>query len=192
MKPYAALFVFLPLMAAPTQAQYLSVDEIMEERMNGMPILDPKLELLINEVYLANFNAVDFHNKKLVTELRERVPDGAWGMLVNGEMWVLQQRVMVAKWTGWDLAYPEWFRKKRVEASASVAASGGAKKVKDVETMKAQNHTMLLWRSVLLTIDQLDKNKGVIEGMGDLDDLWSEWLYRIDKLDKAINELRKY
>ena len=45
---------------------------------------------------------------------------------------------------------------------------------------------------MLIGVDLLDENKGLIVGLGDLDDLWSEFLARLDKLDKAIDALRKY
>jgi len=62
MKLYAALLLLSFLLAAPAQAQYnLSVDEMMDRRMSGVPILDPKLELLINAVDRANYRAVEFH-----------------------------------------------------------------------------------------------------------------------------------
>lgn len=185
MKLYAALLLLSFLMAAPAQAQYnLSVDEMMDRRASGEPILDPKLELLIRDVDFANYRAVEFHNEKFLREVRKHLPlDRAW---------TSQHASLVARWTGWDNRQYEWFRKKKVEASASVAVSGGPGRVKNIETMEVQNKTLLAWRSVLIGVDLLDENKGVIVGLGDLADLWSEWLARLDKLDKAIDALRKY
>lgn len=181
----AALLLLSFLMAAPAQAQYnLSVDEMMDRRMSGVPILDPKLELLINDVDFANYRAVEFHNEKFVTEVRKYIP-------LKGP-WMEQHASLAARWESWDDKQFEWFRKKKVEASGSVAIAGGPRKVRDMATIEVQNKTLLSWRSVLIGVDQLDESKGVIEDLGDLADLWSEFLARLDKLDKAINALRKY
>ncbi len=185
MKLYAALLFLSFLMAAPAQAQYnLSVDEMMDRRASGEPILDPKLELLIRDVDFANYRAVDFHNDKFIREVRKHLP--------LDRVWTHQHASLVARWTAWDDRQYEWFRKKKVEASASLAVSGGTQKVRDMATIEVQNETVLSWKSVLIGVDELDENKGVIEGLGDLVDLWSEFLARLDKLDKAINALRKY
>jgi hypothetical protein len=185
MKFKAALLLLSFLMAAPAQAQYnLSVDEMMDRRETGIPILDPKLELKINDVFMANFRAVDFHNEELIERIRKHGP-------IN-QTWALMHASLVARWTAWDLDYQYWFNKKKVEASASVAVSGGTKKVRDIETMEVQNLTLLRWRSVLMQVGQLDENKGLISNVKDFDDLWSEFLARLDKLDKAIDALRKY
>ena len=185
MRLYAALLLLSFLLAAPAQAQYnLSVDEMMDRRMTGEPILDPKLELLIRDVDFANYRAVEFHNEKFLREVRKYLP--------IDRTWMLQHASLVARWTAWDDMQFEWFRKKKVEASASVAVSGGVKRVRDMATLEVQNHTLLVWRSVLVGVGQLDENKGFIKGLGDLGDLWSEFLARLDKLDKAINALRKY
>lgn len=185
MKLKAALLLLSFLMAAPAQGQYnLSVDEMIDRRMSGVPILDPKLELLITAVDYANFRAVDFHNEKFVTEVRKHLP-----LEIT---WMEQHASLAARWEAWDNRQFEWFRKKQVEASASVAISGGARRVRDMSTIEVQNKTILSWRSVLVGVDQLNGSKGVISGLGDLGDLWSEFLARLDKLDKAIDALRKY
>jgi len=185
MKLYAALLLLSFLMAAPAQAQYnLSVDEMMDRRSSGVPILDPKLELLIFAVERANLRAVEFHNEKFVPEVLKYLP--------LEEIWMLKHANLVARWTAWDKDYRRWFNKKKVEASSSVAVSGGARKVRNIETMEVQNLTLLRWRSILLQVGFIGENKGAIEGLGDLNDLWSEFLARLEKLDKAINALRKY
>ena len=193
MRFYAALSLSLFLLVAShqafenAQAQYnLSVDEMMDRRMSGVPILDPKLELLINDVERANFRAVEFHNEKFVPEVKKYL------LLPLEATWLHQHASMAARWTAWDEGRHEWFRKKKVEASSSVAVSGGPKRVRDISTIEVQNKTLLWWRSVLVGAGQLEENKGAIEGLGDLGDLWSEFLARLDKLDKAINALRKY
>jgi len=185
MKFYAALLLLFFLMAAPAQAQYnLSVDEMMDRRDSGVPILDPKLEILIRDVDFANYRAVEFHNDRFVTEVRKYLPlEGTW---------MAQHASLAARWESWDERQFEWFRKKKVEASASIAVSGGSVKVRDMDAIEVQNKTILSWRSVLIGVGQLDESKGVIEGLGDLADLWSEFLVRLDKLDKAVNALRKY
>lgn len=185
MKTYAALLTISLLMAAPAQAQYnLSVDEMMDRRSSGVPILNPKLELLIFAVERANLRAVEFHNDKFLPEVRKYLP--------LEDTWMLQHSILVARWTAWDEDYRWWFNKKKVEASSSVAVSGGTRKVRDIKTMEVQNLTLLRWRSVLLQVGYIGENKGVFNGLGDLADLWSEFLVRLDKLDKAINALRKY
>jgi len=182
---YAALLLLSFLMAAPAQAQYnLSVDEMMDRRMSGEPILDPKLELLIRDVDFANYRAVEFHNEKFLREVRKHLP--------IDRSWTKQHASLVARWTAWDDRQFEWFRKKKVEASASAVVPGGAIKVRDMDAIEVQNKTMLVWKSVLIGVGQLDENKGVLSGLDDLDDLWSEFLVRLDKLDRAINALRKY
>ena len=70
--------------------------------------------------------------------------------------------------------------------------AGGTRRVRDVQTMEVQNLTLLRWRSVLMQVGQLDENKGLISNVKDFGDLWSEFLARLDKLDKAINALRRY
>jgi hypothetical protein len=185
MKFKAALLLLSLLMAAPAQAQYnLSVDEMMDRRDSGVPILDPKLELLIAAVDYANFRAVDFHNDKLIEKVRESGPIDT--------TWALMHTSLVARWTAWDELYQAWFVKKKVEASASIAVSGGAKKVRDMKTVEVQNRTLLRWRSVRMQVGQLEENKGLLGDMDGFDKLWSEWLSRLDKLNKAIDALRKY
>ena len=185
MRLYAALLLLSFLLAAPAQAQYnLSVDEMMDRRMSGEPILDPKLELLIRDVDFANYRAVEFHNEKFLREVRKHLP--------IDKTWTQQHASLVARWTAWDDRQFEWFRKKKVEASASAVVPGGSVKVRDMDAIEVQNKTMLVWKSVLVGVDQLDENKGVISGLSDLDNLWSEFLARLDKLDRAINALRKY
>ncbi len=181
----AALLLLSLLMAAPAQAQYnLSVDEMMDRRMSGVPILDPKLELKINDVYMANFKAVEFHNDKLIDKIREAGPlDTTWAMM---------HASLVARWTAWDNDYQWWFSKKKVEASASISVSGGVKKVRNIETVEVQNHTLLRWRSVMMQVGHLTDNKDLLGDLDGMDDLWSEWLARLDKLNKAIDALRKY
>lgn len=185
MKLHAALLLFSFLTAVPAQTQYnLSVDEMMDRRMSGVPILDPKLELLTFAVERANLRAVEFHNDKFIPKVRKYLP--------LEETWLKRHASLVSRWTTWDDRQREWFRKKKVEASASVAVSGSVQKVRDISTMEVQNRTLLAWRSVLIGVGQLNESKGVMEGLGDLVDLWSEFLARLDKLDKAINALRKY
>jgi hypothetical protein len=70
--------------------------------------------------------------------------------------------------------------------------SGGAKKVRDMKTLEVQNLTLLKWRSVLMQVGQLTDNKGLLRNTDGFDKLWSEWLARLDKLDQAIDVLRKY
>ncbi len=159
----------------------------MEEMRNGIPILDPKLSLLVNDIRLANFQAVDFHNEKLVTAANE----------IGGlsPSWVELHRFLVPRWVGWNAVYPEWLTKKKVEASSSMVSSGGIVKVKNMETAEAQNIALLRWRSVLFQIAQLDENKAALgkkDDLGELGILWSEFSVRVYKLDKAINALRKY
>lgn len=181
MKFYAVLLLFSFILAAPAQAQYnLSVDEMIDRRLSGVPILDPKLEILIFAVELTNLRAVEFHNEKFIPEVRRYLPLEIF--------WLRQHDSFVARWKAWDDGQHEWFRKKKVEASAS----GVMKRVRDISTIEVQNKTMLWWRSVLVGARQLDENKGVIKDLGDLGDLWSEFLARLDKLDEAINDLRKY
>lgn len=181
----AALLLLSFLMAVPAQAQYnLSVDEMMDRRASGVPILNPKLELLIFAVERANLRAVEFHNDKFIPEVKKYLP------LDN--TWIIQHSSLVARWTAWDKDYRWWFNKKKIEASASIAVSGGARKVRDMKTIEVQNLTILRWRSIVLQVGYLGENKGVLKGLGDLNDLWSEFLARLDKLDKAIDALRKY
>ena len=181
----AALLLLYFLMAAPAQAQYnLSVDEMMDRRFSGVPILDPKLEILIHDVDFANYRVVEFHNEKFATEIVQYLP--------LKSTWMKRQKILAARWKSWDEKQFEWFRKKKVEASGSLAVSGGSRKIRDMSAIEVQNETLLSWRSVLIGVDQLNESNGVIGDLGDLGDLWSEFLDRLDKLDEAINALRKY
>ncbi len=181
---YAALTIISLLMAAPTDAQTITMDQRLDEMESMAPYLDTKLVLLINDVYMANWKAVDFHNDNLSPLIIKYIS--------TRSTWSMMHRSLVARWTAWDEYYQLWFRKKKVEASASIAVSGGVQKVRNVDTMEVQNHTMLLWRSVLMQVGHLTDNKELVSDIGDMDDLWSEFLGRLDKLDKAINALRKY
>lgn len=183
----AALLLLSFLMAVPAQAQQIyndKIERVADDRFYGVPILDPKLELLINDVDFANYRAVDFHNKKFVTKIRKYLPlEGTW---------MDRHTSLVSRWESWDDRRHEWFRKKKVEASASAFIVGGVRKIRDMATIEIQNKTILSWKSVLIGVDQLNESKVVIEGLGDLDDLWSEFLGRIDKLDKAVRKLSEY
>ena len=183
MKLYAALSILFILTAAPTNAQTLSLDQRADELESMAPRLDPKLVLLINDVYMANWHAVGFHNDNISPLVREMPIENTWPIM---------HRSLVARWTAWDDKYMYWFTKKKTEASASISVAGGVKKVRDMATAEAQNHTMLLWRSVLLQVGYLTDNKELVRDLNGMDDLWSEWLSRLDKLDKAVNALRKY
>jgi len=63
---------------------------MMDRRMSGVPILDPKLELLINAVDRANYRAVEFHNEKFIREVRKYLP--------LDKTWMLQHAILVARW----------------------------------------------------------------------------------------------
>lgn len=185
MKLYAALLTLSLLMAAPAESQTtITMDQRLDEMESMAPHLDTKLILLINDVYIANWQAVDFHNDNISPLIR--------GYIDINSTWSMMHRSLVARWTAWDEDYQYWFTKKKTEASASIAVSGGVQKVRDVKTMEVQNHTMLLWRSVLMQVGYLNDNKELVCDLGDMDDLWSEFLARLDKLDKAINALRRY
>lgn len=187
MRLHAALLLLSFLTAAPANAQTLSLDQRAEGLESMAPILDPKLTLLINDVYMANWRAVEFHNDNispLITRAR--------GEVSINNTWLIMHRSLVARWTAWDDKYLYWFTKKKTEASASRVASGGVKKVRDMDTAEVQNHTMLLWRSVLLQVGYLTDNKELVSGLDGMDDLWSEWLSRLGTLGKAVNALRKY
>ena len=184
MNSYAALFLVLSFLAAQPQAQQYSVDQRMEEMRNGIPILDPKLSLLVNDIRLANFQAVDFHNEKFVKSANE----------IGGlsPAWISSHEFLVARWVGWNAVYPEWIIKKKVEASSSMVVAGGAVKVRSIETAEAQNIALLRWKSVLFQIARLNENKAALGGMSDLGEKWSGFVDRVYKLDRAINALRKY
>jgi len=184
MRLKAALLLLSFLMAAPAQSQTITMDQRREEMESMAPFLDTKLTLLINDVYMANWHAVDFHNDNISPIIRE--------YLSNDSTWALMHRSLVARWTAWDEMYQTGFTKKKVEASASIAVSGGVQKVRNMETMEVQNRTLLRWRSVRMQVGHLTDNKELVRDMGDMDDLWSEFLVRLDKLDRAINALRKY
>ena len=184
MKFKAALLFLSFLMAAPAQSQTITMDQRLDEMESNAPYLDTKLVLLINDVYMANWQAVDFHNDNISPLMRRWVP--------TESMWGMMHRSLVARWTAWDELYQTWFTKKKVEASASIAVSGGVQKVRNIDTMEVQNRTLLRWRSVLMQVGYLTDNKELVGDVDDMHDLWSEFLVRLDKLDKAVNALRKY
>jgi len=191
MKFYAALLFSLFFLVAShqvfesAQAQYnLSVDEMMDRKMSGVPILDPKLSLLIRDVDMANWRAVDYHNKKIVPAVKKSPS-------VNQE-WLIEHSLLVAKWTAWDHILQEWYVKKKVEASASMAVSGGGIKVRNMDAIQTQNETLGIWRMTKNQVEEITEKEELMEEMGDLSELWSEFAGRVKTLDKAINSLRKY
>ncbi len=184
MKDFAAIFVSFILLAASLQAQ--QIYPFADDGYYGIPIIDPKLKLLINDVDMANFRAVDYHNKKFVKKANESLelkPD-----------WVTEHTLLVAKWTAWDSEWPLWGRKKLVEASATIVPSGGIAivGVRSIGSMQVQKKTLLVWESVTNQILELTESKELWEGLDDLREIWSEFQDRVGKLDKAIDALRAY
>jgi len=184
MKIYAVLFSVLAFLTAYPQAQQsYDMDQVMNDRINGIPILDPKLSLLIRDVEMANWRSVDYHNKKIVKAVKKNRE--------VSEEWLLEHALLVAKWTAWNDVISEWYTKKKVEASATLAVGGGVK-VRNMDAIETQNKVLGIWRMTKNQVDEIDENKELWGGMKDLSKLWSEFAGRVKTLDKAINSLRKY
>jgi len=184
MKFYAVLLAAVLALITASSLAYSqqTFDEAMNDRMSGEPVLSPKLKLLIRDVEIANWRAVDFHNKKLVKETRKKFPD---------EEWLILHLKMVEEWTRWDDLRLQWERKKKVEASALIAA-GGVLKVRNMDAIETQNETIKAWNETKKKAFQLNEKKELLDYSGKLSKLWSGFYDKVNTLDQAIGKLRKY
>jgi len=183
MKFYAVILVaVLALITASSPAYSQQFDYLDFPYEDDTPILDPKLELLIRDVEIANWRAVDFHNKKLVKEVKKEFPDAVW---------LTSHLRMVEEWTRWDDLRLQWERKKKVEASSSLAVGGGLK-VRNMDAIETQNETLKAWNRTKKKAFQLNERKALLAYSGKLGKLWSGFYDKVNTLDQAIGELRKY